>query len=273
MLTTTTAQTTNTDRNQSLLREAGERAAIATGTGRISTLELNGQLDRTGQIRFIDCAQISTLVKRALREAFPGCKFSVTSSRTGGSVYVRWTDGPSTMLVESITSRFEGQGFDGMTDSTVTRKMTLDGQPARFCSFISTDRSTTVMFDRRAGRISAATGQPLALVRRKLSDRMAARPSATAERVRFVAETPLQPAQTTYTVEVTDRHGQGYEAEVVALSAVAARAAGNAEATAAGFPPADPLATRVSAEGRQLLPLHVLRPVTGLTLAPGYGRA
>jgi hypothetical protein len=65
-------------------------------------------------------AESSKLLKRELREAFPGTTFSMRLSRgTGyGSVNVRWADGPSYREVERVAGRWEGKSFDGMTDST-----------------------------------------------------------------------------------------------------------------------------------------------------------
>lgn len=69
-------------------------------------------------------ADTAKQLKRELREAFPGVAFSVRLSRgTGyGYCYVSWTDGPSDREVDAITSRYETQGFDGMTDSTYSIK-------------------------------------------------------------------------------------------------------------------------------------------------------
>ena len=71
------------------------------------------------------------LLKQALRAAFPGVTFSVRLSRgTGyGNCYVNWTDGPTVAQVEQITSRFEGEGFDGMTDCSYSKDTVLaDGR-------------------------------------------------------------------------------------------------------------------------------------------------
>lgn len=59
------------------------------------------------------------LLKAALRTTFPATRFSVTLGR--GTAYgmadVRWTDGPTVKAVQPILNQFEGEGFDGMTDS------------------------------------------------------------------------------------------------------------------------------------------------------------
>lgn len=71
------------------------------------------------------------ILKASLRRAFPSTAFSVKLSRgTGyGSVHISWTDGPTSSLVEKIAGRFEGQGFDGMTDCSFPKYATLpDGR-------------------------------------------------------------------------------------------------------------------------------------------------
>lgn len=61
----------------------------------------------------------SRLLKKALRAAFPGIKFScrMGAGTAYGNVTVRWTDGPLVAAVDEIARAFEGEGFDGMTDS------------------------------------------------------------------------------------------------------------------------------------------------------------
>lgn len=59
---------------------------------------------------------LSTLIRDALRRAFPGSAFSVTTKRGTGSVNVRWQDGPAGKAVETVAGAFETKGFDGMID-------------------------------------------------------------------------------------------------------------------------------------------------------------
>lgn len=65
-------------------------------------------------------AETSKLLKRELAKRFPATRFSVRLSRgTGwGNCHVSWTDGPTVKLVREVTRPFEGEGFDGSTDST-----------------------------------------------------------------------------------------------------------------------------------------------------------
>lgn len=58
-------------------------------------------------------------IRRELKVAFPGVKFSVTSkSYSGGdSIDIAWVDGPTTGRVEKIVGKYAEGHFDGMDDS------------------------------------------------------------------------------------------------------------------------------------------------------------
>ena len=81
----------------------------------------------------LDCAAAAKLIRKDLKAAFPGVKFSVTSSRfsMGSSVSVSYTNGPLRANVEAIVEAYGGKGFDGMTDSSYQNegslRMTVDG--------------------------------------------------------------------------------------------------------------------------------------------------
>lgn len=70
-------------------------------------------------------------IRRALREAFPGVKFSLRGSRgTGYGWYsLSWTDGPTTRQADEITNGFRSSYFDGMTDSTHAIPATMYADP------------------------------------------------------------------------------------------------------------------------------------------------
>lgn len=78
---------------------------------------------------YLTCAETAKLVRVALKEAFPGVKFSVRSdSYAGGaSMRVRWTDGPFERDVEKVAKAFEGGSFDGMIDLKSYHTSVLDG--------------------------------------------------------------------------------------------------------------------------------------------------
>ena len=60
--------------------------------------------------KYLTCAETAKLIRQALKEAFPGVKFSVRSSTYGGgaSITVGWTDGPTSDQVDGILNVFEG---------------------------------------------------------------------------------------------------------------------------------------------------------------------
>ena len=73
--------------------------------------------------RFIGAADTAKLVRRSLKQNFPGQKFSVrTKTYSGGaSIDVRWTDGPMGAEVDPVVKSYEGSGFDGMIDLKYSR--------------------------------------------------------------------------------------------------------------------------------------------------------
>jgi hypothetical protein len=96
--------------------------------------------------KYLTCAETAKLVRAALKEAFPGVKFSVKSSvyAGGASINIAYTDGPSASQVKGITQTFQGAYFDGMTDYKGSNYNTLDGQEVRFgADFIFVNRKFT----------------------------------------------------------------------------------------------------------------------------------
>jgi hypothetical protein len=74
-------------------------------------------------------------IRNTLKVAFPQTKFSVRSkSYSGGSsITAFWTDGPTSKQVDAILDRFEGKGFDGMTDcSYYCGRRTYKGEQVDF---------------------------------------------------------------------------------------------------------------------------------------------
>lgn len=63
-------------------------------------------------------AQVATLIRKELKTAFPGIKFSVRSASDGYSskVDIDWIDGPTAEKVNEIVSKYKQGHFDGMTD-------------------------------------------------------------------------------------------------------------------------------------------------------------
>lgn len=97
-----------------------------------ATLSANG-------LDYLTGANVAAFIRQTLKESFPGHKFSVTS---GGSINVRWTDGPSDAAVSRIVDTFAGSYFDGMIDYKGSIYHELDGQRVRLHSdFIFTGRT------------------------------------------------------------------------------------------------------------------------------------
>lgn len=97
--------------------------------------------------QYISCAETAKLVRAALKESFPGVKFSVRSSvyAGGASITVKYVDGPAYESVKNVVGCFEGAYFDGMTDYQGTKYNSLDGQEVYFgANFIFVERKFSV---------------------------------------------------------------------------------------------------------------------------------
>lgn len=70
----------------------------------------------TVEKRWLTGTETAKLLRGALKAAFPAVKFRVYKSKGGGSISVKWTDGPTVGAVKEITRKFAGKGFDGMID-------------------------------------------------------------------------------------------------------------------------------------------------------------
>lgn len=94
-------------------------------------------------------------IRKALKPAFPGIKFSVRSSTfsMGSSVDVSWTDGPTQNEVDSIIGQFQSYKFDGQTDTGHDYGYTdpTDGLKYRGAKYVSGQRDLSPEF--RATRI------------------------------------------------------------------------------------------------------------------------
>ena len=73
--------------------------------------------------RYIDVAETAKMIRVALKQKFPGIKFSVKSSRYAGgaSINVHWFNGPTRKEVQAVTGPYEGSGFDGMIDMAYSK--------------------------------------------------------------------------------------------------------------------------------------------------------
>lgn len=66
---------------------------------------------------YVPAATAACRLRVDLKNAHPDTKFSVRTAR-GGTLYVRWTDGPTHDQVDTITQEYAGAQFDGRDDST-----------------------------------------------------------------------------------------------------------------------------------------------------------
>lgn len=84
--------------------------------------------------QYISSADTAKLVRQALKESFPGIKFSVRSNSYAGgaSIRVMWIDGPNAAQVEAVVGVFQGAYFDGMQDLKGSRYAMIDGQQVHF---------------------------------------------------------------------------------------------------------------------------------------------
>lgn len=113
---------------------------------------LNMHLVSGGERLEYTCKETAQLIRLALKAAFPGQKFGVTTAY--GSMYsatnVRWTDGPTEPEVERVTDRFSSKSFDGMDDSTHYHEQDVDGQRVRYSGWINVSRTTSPELKARA---------------------------------------------------------------------------------------------------------------------------
>jgi Large polyvalent protein associated domain 29 len=98
---------------------------------------------------YYTCAETAKLLRAALKEAFPGMKFSVRSATCAGgaSIDVAWTDGPTNQQVQRVCHRFEGADFDGMIDLKTPKTHTVNGKSVHYgADFIFAKRRLSVAF-------------------------------------------------------------------------------------------------------------------------------
>ena len=81
-------------------------------------------------------------VRKALKENFPGFKFSVRAKQYSGgsSLRICWNDGPTEEQVTNVASYFEGATFDGMQDLKEYRTYEYEGKNYSGADFIFYNR-------------------------------------------------------------------------------------------------------------------------------------
>ena len=87
-----------------------------------------------------------------LKKAFPGVKFSVTSSSfsMGDSIGVSWDNGPRVAEVEAISDRYQYGDFDGMDDSYNHRRGFDESRGS--AKFVQTNRHFSESLREQIGR-------------------------------------------------------------------------------------------------------------------------
>lgn len=107
----------------------------------------NPTLSVVPEATWIDTPDVAKLIRAALKAAFPGVNFGVRSSRYAGgsSIYVNWTNGPTTREVERVTDYYQGAMFDGMQDLKIScRDRVIDGKPVKLgVDYVSCSRHVT----------------------------------------------------------------------------------------------------------------------------------
>lgn len=73
--------------------------------------------------KYTPAAEVNKIVRRVLKAALPGTKFSVTKSNET-TIRIGWTDGPTARQVDDLTQFARGGDFDGMTDTMNYRPAT-----------------------------------------------------------------------------------------------------------------------------------------------------
>jgi len=102
---------------------------------------------------YITTKDTAKLVRAALKSEYPGVKFSVRMSTGTASAWMNlsWSDGPTDAEVTTITSRFEGRKFNGMTDGydnadtvlIASERRNMPREVQYMCDGINTHRNYT----------------------------------------------------------------------------------------------------------------------------------
>lgn len=103
-------------------------------------------------------AEAAKMIRRELKQTFPGVKFTVRSkSYSGGSsVNVSWTDGPTQRDVEAVINKYQRGHFDGMYDMYEMSNSRKDIPQVKFV-FANRTYSSEV-FNKTAHRLGAEFG-------------------------------------------------------------------------------------------------------------------
>lgn len=147
--------------------------------------------------RYIPAAEANKIIRRALKEAFPGTKFSVRKT-AGSATDINWTDGPNEAQVRAVAERFAGDYFDASTDYRGGFVCRMNGEEVSFGTglmFFNREQTNTRALERICARwgytveqfeqfdIDMTTRWHISKAWTKFSEVMAPEPSPTAESV------------------------------------------------------------------------------------------
>lgn len=99
-----------------------------------------------GNRRYVSLKETNQHIRAALKQAFPGVKFSVVgdSYAGGASTNVRYVDGPPVKDVEAVVKFFAGATFDGMIDLKEYVSRQFGGEEVHFgADFVFVNRSVS----------------------------------------------------------------------------------------------------------------------------------
>jgi hypothetical protein len=90
-------------------------------------------------MKYISQVETNKMMRKALKDAFPGVKFSVRGHDSSSRVI--WEDGPSEDAVNKVVQQFRGASFDGMIDLESPVSHMVNGEEVHYGSkYIFTER-------------------------------------------------------------------------------------------------------------------------------------
>ena len=124
--------------------------------------------ESNGVVRY-SVTETAAEIRKALKRAYPGIRFSVRSDKHSGgaSIRVHWTDGPTAQEVDRIAQVFSGADFDGMQDLKTYHDSEWQGRQVSWgADFVFAERSFSRAFlSAIAAEVCAAEGVPVPAVR------------------------------------------------------------------------------------------------------------
>ncbi len=91
-------------------------------------------------------------LRKELKAAFPGVKFSVTSDYN--SIDIKWTDGPTVEQVRKVTGRYQEGNFNGMEDIYEYNPDAVFAKLFGGVRYVTEHRTTTAELEQRAWKAS-----------------------------------------------------------------------------------------------------------------------